>query len=131
SACDRHDLIRRTRHTLSDSEEKILADAMPLAASGHNIYNILTNADFPYPTITLSDGRTARVDPSGYAELRTLVNRDDRRNAMTTFFNALGGFQRTFGTTTNANVQRMALYRKTRRYRSPLHTAPDRAEISL
>src|SRR5262245_28573528 len=31
-----HDLVRRARHTLSDSEEKILADAMPLAASGHN-----------------------------------------------------------------------------------------------
>jgi len=33
-----HDLVRRARHTLSDSEEKILADAMPLAAgvsSGH------------------------------------------------------------------------------------------------
>ena len=36
-----HDLVRRAKHTLTDSEEKILADAMPLAASGHNIYNIL------------------------------------------------------------------------------------------
>ena len=126
-----HDLVRRARHTLSDSEEKILADAMPLAASGHNIYNILTNADFPYPTITLSDGRTARVDPSGYAELRTLVNRDDRREAMTTFFTALGGFQRTFGTTTNANIQRMALYAKTRRYGSHLEAALDGPNIPV
>ena len=126
-----HDLIRRARHTLSDSEEKILADAMPLAASGHNIYNILTNADFPYPTIALSDGRTARVDPSGYAELRTLPNRSDRQKAMSTFFTSLGGFQRTFGTTMNANVQRMALYAKTRKYGSHLEAALDGPNIPV
>jgi oligoendopeptidase F len=126
-----HDLIRRARHTLSDSEEKILADVMPLAASGHNIYNILTNADFPYPTITLSDGRTARVDPSGYAELRTLPHRADRQTAMSTFLNSLGGFQRTFGTTTNANVQRMALTAKARKYGSHLEAALDGPNIPV
>jgi len=126
-----HDLTRRATHTLSDTEEKILADAIPMAASGHNTYNILANADFPYPTITLSDGRTARVDPSGYAELRTLPNRDDREKAMATFFRALGGFSRTFGTMMNANVQRAAFYAKTRRYGSHLEAALDAPNIPL
>jgi oligoendopeptidase F len=126
-----HDIARRATHTLSDSEEKILADAMPLAASGQNIYNILANADFPYPTITLSDGRTARVDPSGYAELRTLPNRDDREKAMSTFFRALGGFSRTFGTMMNANVQRVGFYAKTRRYGSHLEAALDGPNIPV
>jgi oligoendopeptidase F len=126
-----HDIARRARHTLSDSEEKILADAMPLAASGHNIYNILANADFPYPTLTLSDGRSARVDPSGYAELRTLPNRDDREKAMSTFFTALGGFSRTFGTMMNANVQRVAFYAKTRKYGSHLEAALDGPNIPV
>jgi oligoendopeptidase F len=126
-----HDLARRAQHTLSDSEEKILADAMPLAASGHNIYNILANADFPYPTVTLSDGRTARVDPSGYAELRTLPNRGDRQTAMSTFFTSLGGFQRTFGTMMNANVQRMAFYAKARKYASHLEAALDGPNIPV
>jgi len=126
-----HDIARRATHTLSDHEEKILADAMPLAASGHNVYNILANADFPYPTITLSDGRTARVDPSGYAELRTLPNRADRENAMSTFFRALGSFSRTFGTMMNANVQRTAFYAKTRRYGSHLEAALDGPNIPV
>jgi oligoendopeptidase F len=126
-----HDLARRATHTLSDNEEKILADAMPLAASGHNVYNILANADFPYPTITLSDGRTARVDPSGYAELRTLPDRDDRENTMSTFFRALGTFSRTFGTMMNANVQRAAFYAKTRRYGSHLEAALDGPNIAV
>ena len=126
-----HDIARRARHTLSDSEEKILADAMPLASSGHNIYNILANADFPYPTITLSDGRTARVDPSGYAELRTLPNRADREKAMSTFFTSLGSFSRTFGTMMNANVQRVAFYAKTRKYASHLEAALDGPNIPV
>ena len=126
-----HDIARRATHTLSDTEEKILADAIPLAVSGHNIYNILANADFPYPTITLSDGRTARVDPSGYAELRTLPNREDREKAMSTFFRALGGFSRTFGTMMNANVQRAAFYAKTRRYGSHLEAALDAPNIPV
>jgi oligoendopeptidase F len=126
-----HDIARRAAHTLSDAEEKILADAMPLAASGHNVYNILANADFPYPTITLSDGRTAKVDPSGYAELRTLANRHDREQAMSTFFQALGTFNRTFGTMMNANVQRVAFYAKTRKYSSHLEAALDGPNIPV
>ena len=126
-----HDLARRARHTLSDNEEKILADAMPLAASGHNVYTILANADFPYPTITLSGGHTARVDPSGYAELRTLPDRGDRENAMSTFFTALGTFSRTFGTMMNANVQRVAFYAKARRYGSHLEAALDGPNIPV
>ena len=41
------DIVRRAAHTLTDAEEKILADAQPLAGSASNIYGILANADFP------------------------------------------------------------------------------------
>jgi len=124
-----HDIARRAAHTLTDVEEKILADAIPLAASGHNTYTILANADFPYPTVTLSDGRSVRVDPSAYAELRTLDNRADRERAMSSFLEALGGFSRTFGTMMNANVQKAAFYAKTRRYASHLDAALDGPNI--
>ena len=67
------DIVRRAPHTLSDAEEKILADAGPLAGSASNIYGILANADFPYPTITLSDGRTVKVDQAGYARAAHLA----------------------------------------------------------
>src|SRR5262245_47431268 len=56
------DIIRRAPHTLTDAEEKILANAQPLAASSGNIYGILANADFPYPSVTLDDGKKAKVD---------------------------------------------------------------------
>ena len=125
------DIARRAAHTLSDVEEKILADAQPLAGSASNIYGILANADFPYPTITLSDGSSVKVDQAGYAELRTSSNRQDRQAAMSTFFRALGGFSRTFGTTMNSSVQKALFYARARKYTSTVEASLDQANIPL
>lgn len=125
------DIARRAPHTLSDAEEKILADAGPLAGAATNIYTILANADFPYPTITTSDGRTVTVDQAGYAELRTSPNRDDRKAAMSAFFTALGGFSRTFGTTMNASVQKALFYSRARKYGSTLEAALDGPNVPV
>ncbi len=117
------DIVRRAPHTLSDAEEKILADAGPLAGAPNNIYTILTNADFPYPTVTLHDGKTLKMDQAGYSELRTSPNREDRKTAMSSFFGALGGFGRTLGMTMNSSVQRSLFYAKSRKYASNLEAA--------
>jgi oligoendopeptidase F len=125
------DIARRAAHTLSDAEEKLLADAQPLAGSATNIFGILSNADFPYPTITLTDGRSVKLDQSGYADIRTSLNREDRRTAMSTFFTALGGFSRTFGTTMNSSVQKAVFYAKARKYTSTVEASLDRANIPV
>ena len=80
------DILRRAAHTLSDAEEKLLADIGPLAAAPSSIYNILSNADFPYPLVTLSDGRTAKVNHARYTELRALPNRADRQAVQSAYF---------------------------------------------
>jgi oligoendopeptidase F len=125
------DVLRRAAHTLSDAEEKLLADLGPLAASPSNIYGILSNADFPYPTMTTSEGRVVRLDQAGYADLRTSPNRQDREIAMSTFFRALGGFSRTLGTTINASVQKSLFYAKARKYESTLEATLDRNNIPV
>ena len=125
------DIARRAAHTLSDAEEKILADAQPLAGSATNIFGILSNADFPYPIITLADGRSVKLDQSGYADVRASPNREDRRTAMSTFFTALGGFSRTFGTTMNSSVQKAVFYAKARKYTSTVEASLDRANIPV
>jgi oligoendopeptidase F len=125
------DVLRRAAHTLTDAEEKLLADAQPLAASASNIYGILSNADFPYPTITLPDGRTVKVDQAGYSELRTSPERQVRQEAMSTFFQSLGAFGRTFGTTMNSNIQKALFYAKARKYGSTLEASLDRPNIPV
>lgn len=125
------DLLRRASHTLSDAEEKLLADALPVAGSGQNVYNILANADFPYPTVTLANGHTVRLDPAGYADVRTSAVREDRSLAMSTFFTALGTFGRTYGALMNAQIQRADLQVRARRYASHLAAALDAPNIPV
>jgi oligoendopeptidase F len=117
------DIVRRAPHTLTPNEEKILADAGPLAGSPSGIYTILSNADFPYPTVKLSDGSEIVVNQANYSLFRASANRRDREIVMSAFFDALGGFSRTLGTTMNASVQRALFYMKARKYESSLESA--------
>ncbi len=119
------DVSRRAAHTLSDSEEALLADVGPLAGSPSNVYSILSNADFPYPIVTLSDGRPVKIDPARYAELRAVPHRADREAVMSAFFTTLGAYRRTLGTTMNGQVQKVKFYAKARRYGSALEYALD------
>jgi oligoendopeptidase F len=125
------DVIRRAAHTLSDSEEKLLADLQPVSGTAQSVFGILANADFPYPTVTLSDGRSTKLDAAGYAAARALPNRADREKVMSSFFTALGGFSRTFGTTMNAEVQKVLFHSKARRYPTALESELDGPNIPV
>ena len=124
-------VVRRAAHTLSDSEEKLLADALPMAGSAGNVYGILSNADFPYPTVTLSDGKSVRLDAAGYSSARAVPNRADREKVMSTYFKAIGSFSGTFGTTMNAEAQKVLFYAKARRYATALESELDGPNIPV
>jgi oligoendopeptidase F len=125
------DVVRRAAHTLSDSEEKLLADLQPVSGSAQNVFSILSNADFPYPTVTLSDGRSVRLDAAGYNAARAVANRADREKAMSAFFTSLGSFSRTFGTTMDAEAQKVLFHSKARRYGSALESELDGPNIPV
>src|SRR5690606_11771499 len=73
--------------------------------------------------ITVSDGRSVKVDQAGYGELRASANREDRKAAMSAFFGALGGFGRTFGMTMSSSVLKALFYSKSRKYASNLEAS--------
>jgi oligoendopeptidase F len=125
------DIARRAAHTLSDNEEKLLAAMAPLAGSPSSIFNILSNADFPYPSVKLGDGREVKLDQARFADLRALPNRADREAVMAAFFGALGGMTRTFGTIMNGSIQKAQFFSKARNYGSSMEMALDAADIPL
>jgi oligoendopeptidase F len=123
------DILRRRAHTLSDDEEKLLANSSVMAGTASNVYGLLSDADFPYPTVTLSDGKSARLDSSGFNLYRTVPDRGDRQKVMSTFFSALGSFRGTFGSTLNGQVQANEFYAKARKYNTALESSLDAANI--
>jgi len=90
------DILRRRDHTLSDAEERLLASAGLVASAPSTIFNIFANADFPYPEVTLGDGKTVRLDAAGFGFYRTVPNRADREKVMSAFFGALGQYRGAF-----------------------------------
>jgi oligoendopeptidase F len=123
------EIVRGASHTLGESEEKILAGSGLLANAPSSIYTILANADFPYPTVTLSVGKSVRLDHAAYAEFRASSNREDRELVMSVFLNSLGAFSRTFGAIIDGEVQKLLFYSKVRNYPSGLEAALDGPNI--
>jgi oligoendopeptidase F len=124
-----HDVLRRKAHTLSAAEEALMARTAPMAAGGGNTANILLNADIPWATITLADGKQARLDVSTYSAARASANRTDRQKVMEAFFGSLEKFRRTLGSTMSANVQSAIFRAKTRHYDTTLAAALDSPNI--
>jgi len=123
------DIQRRRPHTLSDAEERLLASASVVASTGSSVYNIFSNADFPFPTVTLSDGKQVKLDSSAFSLYRGVPNRDDRKKVMEAFFNGLGTYKGTFGSTLNGQVQSNEFYAKARHYEAALDSALDGPNI--
>jgi oligoendopeptidase F len=124
-----HDILRRRAHTLSDSEEKLLASSSIVASASSDTYGILSDADFPHPTVTLSDGKSVKLDSSAFNLYRAVPNRGDREKVMSSFFGSLGAFRATFGSTLNGEVQSDVFYAKARNYTNALERALDAANI--
>ncbi len=124
------DILRRRAHTGTEGEEKIIADAGLMSDGPSSIRGIFANADFPYPEITLSDGKTVKLDASGFALQRASSNREDRKQVFAAFVGKLNDYRRTYGTQLNAQVKKDLFYKKARIYASCLESALDGNNIS-
>jgi oligoendopeptidase F len=125
------DLQRRRPHTLSDAEERLLALSSVATGAASNTYSIFSNADFPYPTVTLSNGKSVKLDAAAFNLYRAVPNRDDRQKVMSAFFTAIGQYRGTFGSTLDGQVQSDEFYAKARHYDSALASALDGPNIPV
>jgi oligoendopeptidase F len=126
---DLDDILRRKSHTGSEQEEKIIADAGLMADGPDNIYGIFSNAEFPFPTITLHDGTSVKLDKAALILYRASANREDRKNVFMAYYAKLNEFRRTFGTQLYAQVKKDMFYMKARKYSSCLESSLDGSNI--
>ncbi len=124
-----YDVLRMKPHTLSEKEEKILAEASLLADGPSSIYGVFSNAEMPYPEIKLSDGTATTLTKAEYSRYRAAANRSDREAVFGAFWGAFDKFKGTFGTQLYANVKKNMFYARTRGYESSLHRALDKDNI--
>ena len=125
------DIERQRAHTLSNAEEKLLAASGVMASGPQSVYGIFADADFPYPSVTLSDGKTVKLDKAAFSLHRASPSREDRQKVMEAFFTALGKYRGTFGSMMNSNVQGSVFYAKARNYHSDLEARLDGPNIPV
>ncbi len=125
------DVLRRQAHTGTEGEEKIIADSGLMSSGPYDVFGIFSNADFPFPEVTLSDGKTVRLDSAAFNLYRTAANREDRAKVFSTYFGRVADFRRTLGTLLDANVKRDLFYARARKYTTCLESALDEANIPV
>ena len=126
---DLYNILRMKPHTLSESGEKLLAEAGLMADSPSSIYGIFSDAEMPYPEIKLSDGTIARLTKAGYSRYRAVPNRSDRKAVFNAFWGAFNKFKGTYGTDLYAEVKKDMFYARARKYDSSLQSALDKNNI--
>jgi oligoendopeptidase F len=117
------DILRWKPHTLSAAEEKIASEANIMGDNSGLAYRTFTNADLPYPEITLSSGEKVRLDAQGYTKYRATTNRTDRDQVFRAFWSEYQKFVRTLGTTLDGEVKTHIFNQKVHKFGSCLEAA--------
>ena len=117
------DILRAAPHTLSPAEEKIVAQAGAMAPTGQQVHNVFTNADMPFPEVTLSTGEKVRLDASAYTKYRASPVKADRDAVFAAFWDRYGDYTRTLATTLDAHVRTHVFNRDVRKFGSSLESA--------
>ncbi len=118
-----NNIQRKREHTLSESEERLLASFGLIAGVQSDVYDIFNNAEKPFPKVTLTSGEEIKLSPSAYTKYRTVENREDREKIFEVFFNSYGLFKNTLGANLGGKVKKDWVYAKNRKYESSLHAA--------
>jgi len=125
------DILRRREHTGSDAEERLLAGASVMASTPYSVFDIFSDAEFPYPTVELRDGKSVKLDKPAYELHRASPNRADREKVMRVFFESLGKYRATYGALMNGSLQASVFYARSHKYNSVLENALDNPNIPI
>jgi oligoendopeptidase F len=125
------DILRAAPHTRDAEGEAIIAAFDLSSGAAGEAYQTLSNADMPWPTVTLSGGKEVRLDQSAYTQYRESADRDDREKVFDAFWGKFKEFERTFGVTFYSNLKEDTVYSKIRSYPDSLHRALDRNNVPV
>jgi oligoendopeptidase F len=119
------DILRMAPHTLDEKGEAILATFQLAAGQASAIYRIFSNADMPWPTVKLADGKEVKLDQAAYTRYREVPNREDRKKVFDAFFGKWKEFEGTLGTSYYSSLKEDTVNAKVRNYPDSMTRALD------
>lgn len=114
------DILRDKPHTLSESEEKILASVSELTAVPESVYDMLAYADMEFPEIEGENGEKIKIDHFNYSLLIKSRDRRVRKDAFEGEFSTYKKFQNTYASSLYGAIKSEIFYAKMRKHNSAI-----------
>ncbi len=122
--------IKRKPHVLSKDTEALLSQESRIFDGFRQVFTMIDNADFPYPTIKV-DGEKVTVTHGMYGVLLQSPNRRVRREAFRAYYKAYIGLINTITAAYVGNVDKDVFLARARKYESSLQKALDGEDVDV
>ena len=115
-------IINEKPHVLSKETEEVLSQGSKVFGGFHDIYSMIDNADFPFPTVKI-DGKDVKLSHGSYGLYLRDDNRETRKTVFKAYYDAYISLINTITATYVGNVDKDVFLSKVRKYKSCLDRA--------
>ena len=122
--------IKRKPHVLSKEIEALLSQESRVFGCPSNVFGMIDNADFPYPTIKVG-GEKVTVTHGMYGVMLHSPDRKVRRDAFRAYYKAYIGLINTITAAYVGNVDKDVFLARARKYNSSLERALDNEDVDV
>ena len=123
-------IIKRKPHVLSKEIEGLLSQESRIFDGFRQVFTMIDNADFPYPTIKVK-GEKVQLTHGMYGVLLHDSDRKVRRDAFRAYYKAYIGLINTITAAYVGNVDKDVFIARARKYESSLQKAMDSEDVDI
>jgi oligoendopeptidase F len=116
------DILRMERHTLSEPEERLLAQALEPTAAPATIFGMFNDADIRFGSIPTADGEV-EVTKGRYVSLQESQDRAVRARAFEAMYGVYDAWKNTTAAMLSGHVKREMFYARARSHEDTRHAS--------
>ena len=120
---DFDNIFRRAKHTLSEKEEKSLAEVKAISNLPVNLYNLLNNNQIKFENAVDKTGNKIEITPGKFKNLMSSPDRVIRESTYNSVFGAYTEMKEIFAGVYAGNIKNEAYFAKARGYNSSLEAS--------
>lgn len=128
---DIKDILEKKVHVLSKEEENILANLSEIISAPENTFDMLTNVEFKFGTLTNENGEEVELTDSNYTLYLKSQNQEVRKQAFNLMYKKYSEFINTITEMYISNVKAKTTSARLRKYSSSLEQAVENDDASI
>lgn len=126
-----YSIRRRKEHTLSPSEERLLAAAGEISESPDNIFTAFSCADLKFPEAVDSENNKHLLTSGSYIPLVQSSDRVLRKSAFENLYHTYELYKNTSAALLDAQTKQLSFFSNARKYESTLEASLDANEVPV